>query len=555
LAKGLPSDVKLVVKEMEELKPSYLYDNPYFTGSGGSADKKLRSKFMLVALRHLQTGSVGVRTPEYTADGWQDRLCKNIRAVDLWQRVMLKRFGHVASESPAFQRVVEMMLTKGGLEKVAAQLKLGALHGKSDADRGIEECFLIVREMEKCKAGGHGPPQTLTSGTGATPPGSQVVGSQESQPSNVQDIDNEMAGLESALVSLTDAPVDPVAAELCKAVESEETHITFIDDSTGLNSTSIGAGAGRVTVLCEAPTSVTKTLTDLLDLVKPLCSRAFERKIPCRLLVPVHSRFKLLDTAQAKLRMVLPNWTAMVVQIVRGMTSDTQKANSKFRPFYCVALVSPLEKDAPFPHVVRTKTSLGWEQLRLRCTERDCPLRAKAPTKPAPENPQEELPADDKDDQTDVMEQMMEEAGAASDGSDNDDFEIDQDEIMAAGKGIEAAPKTEPKRNYTLDLWTYADPISYYEQIFSSMGGAGPGGIIIVCQRTCHPAAWVAARRQGQEVVVYTARLPPHSFAHGKTLFRRILLRDAMRKQGATKEIVFRSNSCMRWHTYIYIYA
>jgi hypothetical protein len=116
----LPDEVKNRVKELEDLKPTYLYDNPYFTGTGANNDKRLRAPFMLIALNHLATGSVGVKKAEYSADDWQVKLCRNIRAVDLWQRVMGRRFGAVATESPALQRVVDSMLTKGGLEKVAA---------------------------------------------------------------------------------------------------------------------------------------------------------------------------------------------------------------------------------------------------------------------------------------------------------------------------------------------------------------------------------------------------------------------------------------------------
>ena len=75
---------------------------------------------------------------------------------------MLKQYGSVARHSPVLGRVCEHLSTFVGLQSIMACAAAGLnLHGKSEAQQGIPECYLLVQELEKCQAGGLPPPISI----------------------------------------------------------------------------------------------------------------------------------------------------------------------------------------------------------------------------------------------------------------------------------------------------------------------------------------------------------------------------------------------------------
>ena len=60
--------------------------------------------------------------------------------VSQWQFAILKQFGAIASDSPAFARLVDFLMTKGGLSKVKCCIaNKTRLHGSSERDVGIQD--------------------------------------------------------------------------------------------------------------------------------------------------------------------------------------------------------------------------------------------------------------------------------------------------------------------------------------------------------------------------------------------------------------------------------
>ena len=78
--------------------------------------------------------------------------------MDVWVSLMKKKYGAVATGSPAFSRLVNHLGTFGGLQSILGACSSGVvLH---DAN-GIPECNLLDAELQKCKAGGLPPPAAI----------------------------------------------------------------------------------------------------------------------------------------------------------------------------------------------------------------------------------------------------------------------------------------------------------------------------------------------------------------------------------------------------------
>ena len=75
---------------------------------------------------------------------------------------MLTRYGSVAQTYPALGRVCEHLSTFVGLQSSMVCAAAGLnLHGKSEVQQGMPDCFLLVQELEKCQAGGLPPPISI----------------------------------------------------------------------------------------------------------------------------------------------------------------------------------------------------------------------------------------------------------------------------------------------------------------------------------------------------------------------------------------------------------
>ena len=90
-----------------------------------------------------------------SAGAFQDSICKPMKIDEVWQNLMKKRYGSVATGSAAFDRLVASLTQWVGLQTVSRCAQTGVvLHGESAEKQGIPECWLLKNEFDKCQAGG-----------------------------------------------------------------------------------------------------------------------------------------------------------------------------------------------------------------------------------------------------------------------------------------------------------------------------------------------------------------------------------------------------------------
>ena len=161
-AKNISPTFAAKLEEMPTLRSAYIFENAYLAGHG---HETLSDEYKCLSLDILdQSGGLEGQDSAWSSDKFTKKICMPLRIVELWEKTMIRRFGHVASQSSAFDRVMKMLRSKQGLQKVLSIIP-GPLHGKSEADQGIAECFALVKAMEASKAGGHGPPTCLLAPT------------------------------------------------------------------------------------------------------------------------------------------------------------------------------------------------------------------------------------------------------------------------------------------------------------------------------------------------------------------------------------------------------
>ena len=224
-ARYLPRAVAAELANYPDISAAFIFDNYYLLGTGAHESQKLTPPYAIQALQMAQDDvSMG-------AKDFQEQICKPLKVVEAWSYLMIKRFGQVASKSKAFDRVVLSLRTPGGLRKVSAMCASGVvLHGTSTENPGIIECFRIVEEMQKCKAGGLPPPAVLPDATdaGATMP--NTTDPDVGAPGGSTEFDQNAAdALLAALGTGEDAGMTPVA-EGQEKVEEDLRSVHFHTD-------------------------------------------------------------------------------------------------------------------------------------------------------------------------------------------------------------------------------------------------------------------------------------------------------------------------------------
>ncbi len=520
-AKSMDNEVLLKLKEYKSVKGAYIFDNPFFTAQGVNAAQKLSPQHALTALELLMEefvdGEARMTYLEFPA-----RVCKPLKIVELWERGQVKRFGVVATGSGAFQRVVKMLSTRGGVQKVCMVMSDGTpLHGRSEANRGIEECYLIVKEMEKCLAGGLPPPAVLPGAADkAVEEAAPALPSAGEDPLQATPVPEE--ALMMTLGSSEGAAEDPEHAAALAAARAELDHITLAQTVDELVAQLAKWTEHRFFFLLEAPTSRMKVLADFIDATKRIVD-GLRCKEKVRVVLLVHSRFDQMSNAVLKIGQVWPQWTALPVQLAKRAL-QSRKNRSQF-----AFLTAPGPELQDLPTVVTVPASCrSYEQVRMRCTERDCPLRSsaqRASLAESCENIGEEIRADDQE--VDLLASMMQDVELEEEEGD--------EETLAVGEEGEAL-RAPQKKDYICDLWPFAHPIAHYERVFDELG-CQDVSVCVIMSTTAHPASWLAARRAGSEVFVLANRPSAHSLAHGRALALAIRLAEKLKEVGKASPV------------------
>ena len=510
-AKSIDEAVQDKFATMPQLKGGYVFDNPYFSGGG---HERLTPSYAIMALDlFTQQGGLDADN-EWSVKKFHSSVCLPLRVVELWEKQQIKRFGAVASNSPAFRRVVQMLQSRNGVAKVLATIP-GPLQGKSETDQGIEERFLLVAAMERCKAGGLGPPMTLqqpasaTGSTEAPPPGEAT----EALPIDDDAAEaNVLADVAASLIAATTKPNDAVA-DLAMKVAAQFAEITYVSNPDDLVTTTAPRLGGNtpLVVLIDAATSRAKINTDFLDTAAKMASRCTSNKT--RVIVTVNRRFDLMAKVMDKARVAFPKWQHFCVPV----TSKRQQArlmNEHAQEF--VFVLAPAMDKRGVPAVVSTGNAKDVEQLRLRCTERSCPHRFASDISNLRSecmDPAEEIDPDDRDgDSTDFLALM------AADAEDEDDA-ADVTNTLFKDPAAQC-DDGKLKRDYIVDLWSFARSSGYYDTLFKQLAFGDTGHVCCILTSTAHPGAAVVAVGMRMDTYVLAARLKPHALAHGKEVGR-----------------------------------
>ena len=158
------------LKRLQVLPHGFIFDNKYFIGQGEAARYKLGQAYALSVLDMASDKFACGQA--ITVAQFCNEYCAVLKAVETLEKRTMKDFGKAAETFPAWQRVLRMLRSEPGRQRVLSCLRdkvpLAGTPGKSDAG-GIEEVRIVIEELSKMKAGSDA--SGKNSGGGQTPQG------------------------------------------------------------------------------------------------------------------------------------------------------------------------------------------------------------------------------------------------------------------------------------------------------------------------------------------------------------------------------------------------
>lgn len=537
-AKGMDKATVDVLKQYPKVKGAYVWDNSFLVVSTMRQRDKMSPAFAADAFRLLLEHDT-----ELTAKGFVEKVCRPLRVLEVWVVLMSKRYGSVATLSPALTRVTDHLRSWGGLASVRRCIEGGVvLH---DAAGGIPECTLLVTEFDKCKAGGLPPPQRIPTeaerkaeeaASKKAAEAAETAAREAAQKKERDEFDEAEAqrtaevdmfvlsasppngtGHPDVIVGCSKTPAQ-IAAE---KADTRLARVFFQPTVAGLLGALRGVqSADRVVCLVEAPTSSMTgfiTLIDVASKAYTALSEAYTREgfgpaHKWRTVVLVGNRFELVAKAIDKFK-EMQGWSAIVVQLQRR-----ERQSARSRPTYAVVGAPTVELSSLEPAVMlvpkQSVSDTNSFSLALRCTESQCRWR----------------PADKRDGAADLaaMDGLCEIAEEDKADMMADMFAdlLDDQVGDADDQAGEAAHDDDnsKKRDAIVDLWPYAHPPAYYSEAITLLGAGVKATAGIVLSTTPHPGHWLAFEKMGLTTWVLTLRWSQHAFAHGRALGRDLLV-------------------------------
>ena len=307
-----------------------------------------------------------------------------------------------------------------GLQSVSRCAQSGVvLHGTSTENQGIAECHLLVKEFDKCQAGGLPPPSRIPTEQEARQQAEEDKKQAEAKKQIEEEAKKRAEELErlgqetahaSSLIDETDllmltSPAPPLSEAGVSAAHSQNpqaeaarnrllaiqakcdailNRVTFCDtfDELLAKSKERLQNTSRSFILVEAPTTHIGYFSQLLDLAKQACDAYLSgtgsgaEQVKFRIVVLVGRRYDLLAKISDRGSVLWPKWSLMVVQLRKR---DTQ--SHKLRPSYAVVLAQPADLAAEPTGITLPKCggSVTADQgVNMRCTEAKCPYRQTA---------------------------------------------------------------------------------------------------------------------------------------------------------------------------------
>ena len=505
LARDLDDQVLNHIRQNNRnLLGSYIVDNKFFLGRGEAARFKLSAEFGMVALDRLfdnLEGSKSVSAKEFVSD-----YCNPMKALETWQRQQIARFGRVASDFPAFKRVIAGLKSEGGRQKLLLCLsqRLPISGREGHLPHGVDEAHAVVLEMQKMKAGADPSKTEAPPETGGVSPAALALANAPSEAGRVEaamDLVTDDEG--DLLLDDQDERQDPIMAKAEALADVELTHVAIhrARDEFKRDVESRVLASHKTILVLEAPSSKAKVFADLLKFAEGL-------KLTGPMFVPVDSRIDLLSTVMAALNRAFPKRSSFVVQF--GNESQTAYRRGTFGVYMLGQGAS--SNGVPAFISLSGCRAKAIEGLRLRCMDPKCDKRGKdvAMEGADPEDVNDELNEDDRVlgefDPMDIVEEA----------------ELDEGDI-AVNTHMTQRTSSSEQGKFRRNLFPFASPLEHHSRILHQLMGATSFTHMVVLTRTAHPGLIVAARECKLETLVLVEGANEHCLAHGRDLLRNLL--------------------------------
>ena len=529
LARDFDAELLSLVNEKNpELGQAYIIGNKYLLGTGEEARYRLNKGYAKVALERLfevLAFSRSLKAEDFVTD-----VCCPMKHLEMWERQMTRTYGRTATNFPAFTRLVRTLQSEAGRQKVLKcvqqRLSLGGRASDGYANAGIEECRVIMQEMDKMQAG-----KTPGEGAGKDAPqnDSQAEGvgdgqdcgglppSQSSQQKAEEEDEEGMMTHDLVQTSYTQGG-DPVLARAKDLAQEELVHISVHSNGNDWKEdvSSRVLASHKAIVFIDAPTSKSSILHAFLKL-----QTAFPAQFA--IWMPVGSRFDIIAAMQGVFTKAWPKRPLYIVMLGKGQQSARNKPS--------MALFMPLCAEESAPLVVsnegcRAKASEG---LRLRCANPNCKHRPGVKTGEA----DDDKGSQDQDSSAKELDlDDLEFEAPDFEAEEIDDHQDEQDIEEVEERGQKDGGAGQANKRSLVSLFPFSQPVAWYGKVLNSVLKAQSMTHLLVLTRTAHPALLAAGRECGLEVIALVEGANPHARSHGEELLKKLT---TMRKMPAAK--------------------
>ena len=490
-AAGLHATVVAELQSMPWLPEGFVFDNVFFVGGGVARDRQLAPHFACRALELVKMNRADNEDKlTMTIKVFSDEVCQRIKLVDLWKRHMARKFGAVATDSKAVERLIEHLTTKAGLLKVQECIANNVpCHGAGGSEAGIVECKALYKELERCKAGGLPPPVIQPDLTAAAPP-APAAGSGGVDPSSggadpangaerVVALAEESVrfSLGEATEKESDRPdgVSQREYELFLKSKAYMDGVTFADDSHGFKESATKLmQLGRTVHIIDLGTSRKHHISAAIETMGSLVSASEQARVLTLLLY----RVDVLADVEKKLKTVLPQWYHVLLT-VQGKKNFKPAYDRGGRSYFIYLSIPPCDKLREFPSTIQYSSIPGpGEKLRVLCTNPKCPFRAGVEPSSVDGNFSEIDPDHQDVDLMDIMNGLDLEENETLD-------DIQAHDLVAQIENLEAlAPGTKSKGTFA---FPFANTISYYDQLFNELANVSETRGLVLITTAMHP--------------------------------------------------------------------
>lgn len=547
-AKGLTSPVMAELKNHPKIAGKMVFDNYYLVTSSAHLRSKLSDVSAVTALQVFGKYNAG-EDKAMTVDAFVSLVCQGMRLFEVWNQLIVKRYGVTATASPAFMRLCTHLCSWAGVNSIVAcaQAQMN-LHGKSETQQGIPECYQMVRELDRCKAGSLPPPDSCpdeaavqrrqaaekaAEAARVKAEADATATAKAAEDSDRMEVESSLLNAETEMFALATPMGSPPSAGTLQARSIESAVKECVDtrlqklhiaDSTEELKIALGpfvAAAPRVFVLVDGITTEKDSFGHMLDVAKIVwdlyaagTGAGPGGQTKFRVVVMLGSRWDLFDKVAKKKDTLWPRWAKFKAQVeTRGWQSRCVHPSD-------VIVLCPQEDQGREPTVVKVdlcKADLASEGVRQTCSDAACQWRVKADlASHEPQTGEDNIGADDR---IDLLGAMM---------AEEEEADAEQAEIQGASDVSVDASKDLKKIEGK--LWPYGRTRAHYTKVLDAVGASSKASLAVIVSSTAHPAHWVSCLQQSIDTFVFARKWSNHSKQHGLALGKKFLLDDALRE-------------------------